>query len=318
MERAEQVTMMGQIYARAQEVIIWLGIDMHSGPRSLQSYPGATIPSTADATVTHIMKLLADNKHFHELPIVAHCKAQSCPCTPRGGTHELGDAASVLKALNTVFGSQWFMRAWTVQEIVLAKKATLLLETSYLSWDIAARAWINLSQHMRSCCSECVYSLPGSAADIIYQISCRVLEITEAKQSYESGQHIVQCLLRFNGRECLDPLDKLYGLLALQSSKTPTPITPNYKSSLQELFSRFALDTIATQGWLVPFCLDLEQLKPNLPSWVPDWTVRTKSPMIYAANRFSSSSTYDAAKGFGGELEVDETYTLGLDGIDVG
>ena len=68
----------------------------------------------------------------------------------------------------------------------------------------------------------------------------------------------------------------------------------------------------------MPLCLNLDQNLSGLQSWVPDWTVRSKVPVVYSATRFSCSSTYDAANMLDGNVKVGSDYTLAINGIDFG
>ena len=238
------------------------------------------------------MSLLASDTHFHDLPCVAYCKSRRCPA--KSGGFEKGDHhwPNVLSSLRQWFNVAWFERAWTVQEMVLAHSATLLLGTETLPWATVSKAWANLSRHMQTCCTECIYGLPEEEVEDLYRISERIRDLANAKQKLEIGQHLIILLLHFRWKKSSDPRDKLHGLLGLQSGRLVTPVVPDYTASLQDMFTRFAADTVISLGWLAPLCLDLTQSMPDMPSWVPYWTMPSEVPAGYAIARFMWSATY--------------------------
>ncbi|KAK5136505.1 hypothetical protein LTR08_002849 [Meristemomyces frigidus] len=322
-DKQEQVAMMGEIFGSAQEVLVWLGegperpIARSQSDVAFDDYGNrvVVVHGTAPAGIEEVMSLLADNTHFHDLPFAAYCKSRRCPALSGGiakGSHSWSE---VLQTLRDWFDVAWFGRAWTVQEIVLARNATLILGAQTLPWDVVSRAWINLSRHIRSCCTECVYGLPGRDSEDLYRMAARILGLWTAKQKFEEGQHLIEPLLLFSWKSSTDPRDKLYGLLGLQSGKIPTPVLPDYTASLQKIFSCFAADTVTTQGWLVPLCLDLTQQLPDLPSWVPDWTKPRDDPVAYAVARFVWSFSYKTANGLTGAATVEEGFTLAVGGL---
>lgn len=310
-EKNEQVAMMGEIYSEAHEVLVWLG------PQAQQAiFTG--LDSAHVALVKNIMGALVDDKHFHELPVPAQCQSRRCPSISEHDAHRPSDWYTILASLDSIFGSPWFDRLWTVQEIVLARKAILLYGSVCLPWETVSKAWQNYSRHMRTCCTECVCGLDTFGYQTFYRICAKVLDLTNAKRNMERGQDIVQPLLQFSGRRSSDPRDRLYGLLGLQTGPSRIMVVPDYRSSLRTIFSRFAADAVTSQGWLLPLCLNLDKGIEGLPSWVPDWTVQHKNPVLYAINRFGWSCTYDAARGLEGCPKVDINHVLAVNGINFG
>lgn len=308
-DKRAQVAMMGEIYKKADEVLIWLGPGLG---RSAVIAATKSRPRSIGALdqVKEILKLLSMDMHFHELPIAVHCRARKCPSVSKPSNTAAYDWEHILGTLQRWFDADWFERAWTVQEVVLAKRAILWLGEECLEWDIASMAWVNLGRHMRTCCPECIGSLPEGHFKALNDMACRVIDLANAKKALAGGQHILQPLLQFSWKLATKPQDKLFGLLGLQTSATPTPVVPNYKIGMKELLSRFARDLILCQKWLVPLCLSLAQEVEGLPSWVPDWTVQRTHPAAYDTARYGWSYSYCAARGFPSSTLIGTDYAL--------
>ena len=214
-EKSRQVAMMGRIFAELDEVLICLGLAKSAPSTKSESNsrpPMDVAPSVSvDHLVYDVMQSLADDIHFHELQIPGQCRARKCPCPSRNGLDESSGSSSIVAALEVVFDSRWFERACTLQEILLAKKAAIMLEKQILPWDLVSRAWVNMGNHMRSCCSECVFSLPDLDLEAFYRVSDRFLHLAYAKESLEEGQHLIHALLQFSSRVSTNPRDKVYG-----------------------------------------------------------------------------------------------------------
>ncbi|KAK4557081.1 hypothetical protein LTR86_006062 [Recurvomyces mirabilis] len=306
-EKRAQVAMMGDVFGTAGEVIVWLG-----GPAGL-------LPRDMDmhVVVERCLALLAENVHFHDLPFDSHCMSRKCLAAHNQSSDVAYSWAEILVVLRSWFESAWFERTWTVQEIVLSRKATLLLGPVKLPWSTVTKAFGNLGEHMSSCCTECVYGLPGEDPRHVYRMTSNVIDLAAAKNKLDQGQHLIEPLLQFSWKKATDPRDKIYGLLGLQSRKRPTPVMPDYAASLQDILISFATDVIKTQDWLVPLCLDLRQELKGLPSWVPDWTFTATNPVFYSIARFTWTWSYSAADELEGNVMIDGENVLSVDGIRV-
>ncbi|KAK4546756.1 hypothetical protein LTR36_001488 [Oleoguttula mirabilis] len=315
-EKGQQVALMGSLFAKAEEVVVWLG----EGADALKNGDSAGEESGHNllefSCVDKVLSMLAADQHFHDLPIAHDCRARSCAATTSHATKREEAWDKVLESMKSIFETTWFERAWTVQEIVLAQKARFLYGHSVdLPYEMASAAFVNLGHHMRSCCSECVFSLPPEDWRDLYRMARQMLDLANARTGVALGQHIVQSLMQFSWKNATDPRDKLYGLLGLQSGLTPTPVVPDYQISLQQLFCRFAADMVTTQGWLVPLCLDLAQELPDLPSWVPEWSRRSSDPVAYGIARFEWTHSYNAADGIFGLTTVGPWNVLSVEGL---
>lgn len=121
-ERLMQVGLMGQIFRGVDEVFI--GLDDEA--RDLHQAVDDHTPIAA------VLKGLAAGRHVRELT-----------CSP--GINQL---------LDRFLGSAWFRRTWTVQEVCLPQKATIILGSECLPWQTLVRALDQWDKHRQaSCCS---------------------------------------------------------------------------------------------------------------------------------------------------------------------
>ncbi|KAF2774145.1 HET-domain-containing protein [Teratosphaeria nubilosa] len=294
-EKKEQVALMGEIYANAENVIVWLG----------DTVPGEDHEGREEPEIQDAMTKLAEDAHFHDLPFIDNCRSRRCPSASGRGAGSCWTWPQTLALWMRWFDVSWFERAWTVQEILLARSAVLMLGSQTVSWEIVSRAWVNLGRHMRDCCTECIYNLRGRDSSHVHRMIDRIVDPAIFREKLERGQHLIDPLPHFSWKKSSYEIDKLYGFRGLQNGAQPTPVVPDYDISLQELYYRFARASISTQGWLVPLCSEPRHEKEGLPSWVPDWSLKPNGPALYRTERFQWSFTYNAAKGFPGFPQVD-------------
>ena len=211
----------------------------------------------------------------------------------------------------------WFDRTWTIQEVVLAKKADVLIGHHRISWSLIERAWTKWVEHMKKCCGECISTLSLQDFQTLSRFASRTIDLNSARLGLESGQGLIQNLLKFRSRQATDPLDKIYGVMGLQSGFAPIVLHPNYSLSQQELFVEFAPEMIRSQGWLAPLHLDLSKRLMGLPSWVPDWTHYNDDPGDYAVDRFNSLLAFGASNRTESSPCVQLGNILEVEGVEI-
>lgn len=210
-ERGHQVSIMGQLYSQAKEVVIWLGAEPEPlGPvlcpfsfitqikeannlisMIQRQLPGGTrvtsfenldpadesVPTTEEDSITSQTDLVL--LAFGVLYMLSQDKHVQ-PLVEVGSNVENSFRSSVLNALLGVFQQPWWTRMWVVQEVVLAQEITVVYGRIKASWEMFALAGLGIERHRNSCCLE-QSSRSQEFSDILTKISMTILEIEQSQ-----------------------------------------------------------------------------------------------------------------------------------------
>ena len=124
-ERSEQVSIMGSIYAEAENVIIWLGpADKHSC-----SY-------LATALMVNFFEVSKNLDEAEHKAVFANFNTRLPFDTNYEGLFESHYAKNYLYCLGHFFCRSWFRRIWVIQEVVLSKSKFVWCGQCMITWDI--------------------------------------------------------------------------------------------------------------------------------------------------------------------------------------
>lgn len=255
---------------------------------------------------------LANDVHFHDLPYFQRYASEECQGR-LGRPIKSWDRAT--ESLMAMLNVPWFTRTWVVQEIVLARRATMIHGEYSIPWETLVAAWSNWYNHAQSCCGDCVSSLNLFDSGLVNHLASETLEIEHARQQLRSENYLVRLLQDFRSRKALDSRDKIYGMLGVLPESTPLKIKPIYSISVVEAFTRFAFEMIQAYGWLAPLHLQLEHSIEDLPSWVPDWTYCGTGPVGYFVTRFLQAPLYMAGRKTGRRTITVHGGSLQVEGV---
>ncbi|KAH7074109.1 heterokaryon incompatibility protein-domain-containing protein [Paraphoma chrysanthemicola] len=253
-ERGQQVSIMGEIFSNATEVLIWTGGEL-DGLSEMK---------------TQLARPDGLNWSHIETLVELHCRP-------------------------------WFSRGWTVQEAVLAKKATLIAGTSLLPLEDVEQAWRKKNN---------LYSKDQLDRSEIGRRSLEVIMALRKRVSaplLDSGFDGV--LNSLGNIQTSDPRDHVYAFLGIKQDPRII-IRPDYNASTSEVFSDAARAIIEGTGSLSCFrFLPLSQRPESfaLPSWVPDWSRNNNAGGIVQDPALESSlghKPFKAAKEFRHKLRT--------------
>jgi hypothetical protein len=188
-EKASQVRLMREIYSGCSRCLAWLG----EIKRDVAPYSDTVVGFLAyllkmgdadDAEQVPVPPFMADLKTF-EGPIAA------------------------LRSL-AEGGNPWWMRIWTVQEVVLPPVVCIVWGHLYITWETlvgAGRAWVSNSTHA----IERLYTKSNN--QVIASLLSQVLWL-ETERTVVGDPLDISMKWRFRG--ATDPRDKVYALLGLQ------------------------------------------------------------------------------------------------------
>lgn len=278
-ERNLQVRQMGNIYSMASQVLVWLG--------SGENY--------SDAVKT-IHKFAADRDlHWNNV-------------------EEIGS----LVGLYLFLARDWWSRVWTVQELVLARRATY-----QYGWEMISESDMHqmaLSYNLHTSTTRCC-NLASMHIDIKPDLGITVQKLLRLiklqEQTKKTALPFDRVSLEFISRESTDPRDKVYGFLGISQGVSTDSI--DYKLTTAEVFETTTREFLNYRENLdllshcVKFYLSLRvKTTRGLPSWVPDWGVKgshTGGDLDLMAYRIPFVNTYKAC----GQLK----YTPSMD-VDKG
>ncbi|KAH9218706.1 heterokaryon incompatibility protein-domain-containing protein [Leptodontidium sp. 2 PMI_412] len=249
-ERSVQVMHMDEVYAKATSVIAWLGEESNDSNLAFDAL---------NALPTVLLQHWDPQKN---------AKFDMTALEPK-----------FTSALRSLFLRPWWRRIWTVQESILGPAMSLICGKRQVSADTSCSVAFSQAYHSRACCRRFLLEhLKDNAfwdllegMDPLYHLGM---------WRNEHCDHRLVCLLaHFRSRFCLDPRDKVYGLLGLCISDEKNLVVPDYslpasvvyeqatfkmieRSLSLEVFSQLCPRSIKSTGMLAG----------KLPSWVPDWT----------------------------------------------
>ncbi|KAI1208547.1 HET-domain-containing protein [Annulohypoxylon truncatum] len=282
-ERRQQVSMMRDIYASAERVVIWLGEEDEESDLAFDAIP-----------------VLAARRH----------------CRDDDQDEEL---LRVTRLCSLFFNGltdrrPWLSRVWIIQELAMATRDPLVVcGHKCVAWSVFAKAlefiyrkifveigWIHRKESRddgRST-SENDSIEEGSSpfeegeedVEVTAKSKLDVLNDLYKAMRSQGGESLRKLLLISRTSEATDPRDRVYGLLGLlkPDESSDSPIEVDYRKPTAEVYTD-AMAHIFAQGegpyFLSGICLpgisaaaphipDLPSTipQPTLPSWVPDFS----------------------------------------------
>ncbi|KAF2839141.1 hypothetical protein M501DRAFT_1003701 [Patellaria atrata CBS 101060] len=269
LERGEQVKLMASIYARATQVVIWLG-----GSYMEVEHAAMTLSGIRFRLASHIFH--HDNKpttaQMYELSQDPEWKAQHW------------DSIAELMRRN------WFGRVWCLQEAVNAKKAVMQIGDKTIEMESLL---------------DTIYRLYVFGLDTPLWSKGRPTGLLAVRTIYglrasEESQRpsMLELLHHTRTFKCTFPSDKFYGLLNLVSDNETNGVVIDYTKDPSEVFIDFAVHDMLRKKYpvILHFCVrSNEKSELNLPSWVPDWTQHVWQESV-TYNKYFNLGTYNASR----------------------
>jgi hypothetical protein len=247
-EKNMQVPLMRRIYEGSSGVLIWLGEGTKDSDRAISLVRKLNDAATiAGSNMPNINVMRSQDLTKYKLP----------PVLSR-------DYSSLLSLLET----EWFHRAWVVQEATVAKKATLF--------------WGTFSTELNELISGMDFALKAHLAFTVHPLANSVLPIAVEATAYRSRKcTLLGVLLRHRRSRATNPVDKVYAFLGLtvNCTKPQAKIQVDYREHVRAVYTDVARK-IATYDKSLDIlslpALPLGSGIEGLPSWVPDWSTPTE------------------------------------------
>ncbi|KAL4730836.1 hypothetical protein ACLX1H_002878 [Fusarium chlamydosporum] len=285
-ERGQQVRMMGQIFSRAFQVVIWLGEDDDCcfdgrtlDDSSLSSFDEAfsrtcslvnewlTQSNRKDMKATY-SKVLANGYSISQ-----HSKNGSDMRIDSQDAETADQSRLTRSKLLWLFKRRWFSRVWVIQESVLARHAVVQFGSYQISWHwvgIAAALIVNNPTLTPDGLERETIPTGVSNAYLMYRLS--ESQIYSQRLMLSLAQ-LLQVTRQF---QCKEPRDKVYGLLGLHvTDSIMEKITPDYSSetSTEKIYEDVARLMLESESPLrfLSSTGTFGEYECSGPSWIPSW-----------------------------------------------
>jgi hypothetical protein len=257
-EKSSQVALMGEIFAKATRVVVWLGEEDSNTECAYRIIKllnqAVSILATQDEARIHRAVL---KKQVTE---VAGLRAVS---------------RKEIQVMVDLLQRAWFERAWVYQESVLARET--VVKTG--SFEIAGNAIVSMVQ----CRGQYGMSYIGSKPENLVALDRAYAMLLPLKERLDFETHfwevIFWALRARRGAKTADPRDVIYSLLGVAAGRKSPLIKPDYTLSWRLLYVWVARKIIEGThkldilGEAIAVPTATAHTSNALPSWVPDWRV---------------------------------------------
>lgn len=289
-ERAEQVALMGDIYATAARVVVWLGPETPEVPDVLWIH----------TEFFELLEGMAQRIGFEQT--VAHSPLE------KEFLKELGLEIPLIDWYHRWWSyfeffrrRRWFYRAWIVQEVALAREVQVLCGAVELPWDAMwALARVMCGSGWAQVLAP--FEQPRKQAGLgeldgiwLMQTVYRANGPFDARPDgfrYRNGRvwgaqtdeefwccYLMWTMSTIREQEAKYAVDHVYSILGIANrfwpENRPKLVIPDYETSPESIFRDVAgvlLARIPLLALLSEVEHDTEQEISSLPSWVPDWS----------------------------------------------
>lgn len=265
-ERSSQVRLMGEIYNRASQVYVWLGVEADKSACGMNMLENI-------CSVSKSFK--GDRLSYSEL-----IEAGVPPADDEDW-----------KALESIFSRAWWTRMWIVQEICVSQHALF----------ICGSATIDSRDLFQACAF-----INDSAISVTTGISSGSSAYLSAlHERRASGIHsdLLRLLIDTRSFAVSDKRDKIYALLGLCSAREALSISIDYEKPKEEIYRSLAMSLMRGGSLDIltavsdPFWRDIS----FTTSWVPDWSL---VPQVIELLRPSNSISAYASCGSSANVRV--------------
>jgi hypothetical protein len=302
-ERAQQVTLMREIYRRASQVLVWLG------PATEQTVPA--------------FRLLFGLAELNEWPVDAAQERIS---------HIVRDEPFKYHwvALGELLQREWWNRVWIIQEIFFAKKALVMCGPYATDWDRIEKAKTGLDY-----CLICIHDILEATATsgqptqygsfmegmkkimMINLLSSFMMQKKEISGPQDPDDDPFPALLDLTKNySATDPRDKVYAILGLlEELGVPPPLSPDYNISICQLYIQVSIiihekhQRLQFLNYVERNALTSRNKKLRLPSWAPDWTALTNLGPLLGSGRYPDATKASGEARKPGALNKRFTFT---------
>ena len=274
-EKSAQVQMMRQIFHQAEQVVVWLGEEADNSDLVFEF-----MRSISQAAIDWASAF--DRVSEDDSTKSAHAETLLRTFAP-------GSPAQT--SLGHFLQRAWFRRVWIQQEVVVARRLTMICGEQRSSWSAFFALMVMIVAVAGPGNQARSDELGGAMTFVAFMIP---IERMRQGNLPANVSDLLRELARCRNCFCTDPRDRLFAVQGLVAEWTWLPRI-DYSSNCAEVFTRFSAASAANGD------LDIlghagqhyHQMK-DLPSWVPDWT-HAKLPRAAGFHRDDTASGFASA-----------------------
>ncbi len=222
-EKEQQVKVMHQIYDRAQQVVVWLS------PESANSDLAMVFAQEIYDCFDAAGEWVEDELQFYLLdPTERSEKVTSLLVAER---------ASAWVALHRLLSRRWWVRAWILQELLVAKRATVCCGRSEIPWSVMSlvisvcratyHSVLDLEITVDTLSGIYQYDWPGHFVETCFDIVARRgSRVENDPRTSPHPEYLSSWLSGNRHRSCRFPHDKIYSILGLLNPTLQAAIRP--------------------------------------------------------------------------------------------
>jgi hypothetical protein len=245
-ERSLQVRHMRLVYAKAKEVVAYIG----SPTIPIQTPTGTQQIEAEDDAV--VVKALLENDYL----TLFQDKSRS----------QSWYEGSLLASF---FGQAYFQRVWIIQELCVASKITLLYGSTSISWDKLARTFISLLD-LQNLTPGLRKTMPIDVGDYSYLLT--LVDFRHRTNTLRMEVELLEAIRQTHKSKATEERDRVFALLGVASDGPALVPLPNYRQSFEEILQDLSVNLMVKDK-----SLDLMVVKEvcptpkeRRPSWVFD------------------------------------------------
>ncbi|KAK4172109.1 heterokaryon incompatibility protein-domain-containing protein [Triangularia setosa] len=254
-ERSKHVRVMGEIYAGAETVRVWLGEDSGFYVTPFVNTIYLMTDILMDIRAPHEMGSLVDALHDVQGRFVRHPRSQ-----------ELN-----WDMIAEFFNRSWWHRTWVIQEIANARQAMLYAGSHDFGWDFLEP----VIKVLKSVKLDSLLNEHRGWKAVSMMSNLRLEQQSPRNDASYKPCEVLTVLEELRGFQSTLPVDKIYGVLNLTDHKDKIPV--DYNKSPEQVYTDLAVSFLETGSLkILSHCVTVSKNEPStlelLPSWVPDWT----------------------------------------------
>ncbi|PQE29702.1 Heterokaryon incompatibility protein [Rutstroemia sp. NJR-2017a WRK4] len=278
-ERSHQVQSMTEIYARARNVVVWMGVLGIATQNFLHHVENS---EDDDQTPEHLRRWTASGTRIP------------------GNTSAFNEED--LEVLSEVAQNPWFKRVWVVQEVAVAREVIVQTGRTTISWS--------------AFCTALEKYVDKHEMKSVIEAASTINTIRTARTQKPYYMDLFILLERF--RHCLatDERDKVFALLGLASSSLAQEkvvrVTPDYSKPAIDVFKSLALQYISKRKNLDIICHASLGNHVPIPSWAPSWSWYDRGLSVLPKRRILNAR-HEPMYRCCGNLELDRELLFGTE-----